>query len=242
VSALVVQDLGVAYGSVQAVRGIDISVERGGLVALLGPNGAGKSSTLRALMGWARGASGRVAFDGEDILGWPPERIVRRGMTMVPEGRRVFADLTVDENLVVATVGRRDRATIAADRDQVFALFPVLYERRGQKAGSLSGGEQQQLALARALLSAARLLLLDEPSLGLAPKVVDTIFERIVDLKRRGLTLLLVEQNVDRALDIADHAYVLANGAIVMSGPAAELRRSAGLAQAYLGLERESAA
>jgi branched-chain amino acid transport system ATP-binding protein len=233
---LIVEDLRVAYGPVQAVRGIDLKVEAGQIAALLGPNGAGKSSTLRALMGLAPGTTGRVTLGGASILGAPPERIVRLGMTMVPEGRRVFADLTVDENLVASTVARRDRAAVAADRAQVFELFPILLERRQQKAGSLSGGEQQQLALARALLSAARLLLLDEPSLGLAPMVVDAIFDRIAELRRRGLTILLVEQNVDRALEIADCGYVLSGGRIVLSGPADELRRSAGVERAYLGM------
>jgi branched-chain amino acid transport system ATP-binding protein len=236
---LVVEDLRVSYGPVQAVRGIDLRVEAGQIAALLGPNGAGKSSTLRALMGLAPGASGRVTLDGASILGAPPERIVRLGMTMVPEGRRVFADLTVDENLVASAVARRDRAALAADRAQVFELFPILAERRQQKAGSLSGGEQQQLALARALLSAARLLLLDEPSLGLAPMVVDAIFDRIAELRRRGLTILLVEQNVDRALEIADRGYVLSGGRIVLSGAAGALQRSAGVERAYLGMAEE---
>jgi branched-chain amino acid transport system ATP-binding protein len=235
-SMLTVEGLRVAYGAVQAVRGIDLQVEAGQIAVLLGPNGAGKSSTLRALMGLAPQTAGRITFDGRAILGLPPERIVRLGMTLVPEGRRVFADLTVDENLVAATTARRDRAAIAADRRQIFELFPVLQERLTQKAGSLSGGEQQQLALARALLSAARLLLLDEPSLGLAPMVVDAIFDRIVELRRRGLTILLVEQNVDRALDIADRGYVMTGGQIALAGTAAELRRSEGVERAYLGL------
>ncbi|HET6220956.1 MAG TPA: ABC transporter ATP-binding protein [Dongiaceae bacterium] len=235
-SMLTVEGLRAAYGAVQAVRGIDLAVEAGQIAVLLGPNGAGKSSTLRALMGLAPQTAGRITFDGRTILGLPPERIVRLGMTLVPEGRRVFADLTVDENLVAATTARRDRAAIAADRRQIFELFPVLHERLTQKAGSLSGGEQQQLALARALLSAARLLLLDEPSLGLAPMVVDAIFDRIVELRRRGLTILLVEQNVDRALDIADRGYVMTGGQIALAGTAAELRRSEGVERAYLGL------
>jgi branched-chain amino acid transport system ATP-binding protein len=233
---LVVEDLRVSFGPVQAVRGIDLRVEAGQIAALLGPNGAGKSSTLRALMGLVTGTTGRVTLDDAPILGAPPERIVRLGMTMVPEGRRVFADLTVDENLVASTVARRDPAAIAGDRRQVFELFPILFERRQQKAGSLSGGEQQQLALARALLSAARLLLLDEPSLGLAPMVVDAIFDKIAELRRRGLTILLVEQNVDRALEIADRGYVLSGGQIVLSGTAAELQRSAKVERAYLGM------
>jgi branched-chain amino acid transport system ATP-binding protein len=235
-SMLTVEGLRVSYGAVQAVRGIDLRVDAGQIAVLLGPNGAGKSSTLRALMGLAPQTAGRVSFDGREILGLPPERIVRMGMTLVPEGRRIFADLTVDENLVAATTARRDRAAIAADRRQIFELFPVLQERLTQKSGSLSGGEQQQLALARALLSAARLLLLDEPSLGLAPMVVDAIFDRIVELRRRGLTILLVEQNVDRALDIADRGYVMTGGQIALAGTAAELRRSEGVERAYLGL------
>ncbi|MGE0117562.1 MAG: ABC transporter ATP-binding protein [Dongiaceae bacterium] len=233
---LVVEGLRVSFGPVQAVRGIDFRVDAGQIAALLGPNGAGKSSTLRALMGLVPGAGGRVTLNGTAILGAPPERIVRLGMTMVPEGRRVFADLTVEENLIASTAVRRDRAAIAADRRQIFELFPVLAERRQQKAGSLSGGEQQQLALARALLSAARLLLLDEPSLGLAPMVVDAIFDRIAELRRLGRTILLVEQNVDRALEIADVGYVLAGGQMVLSGPAAALRQSASIERAYLGL------
>jgi branched-chain amino acid transport system ATP-binding protein len=235
-SMLTVEGLRISYGAVQAVRGIDLQVDAGQIAVLLGPNGAGKSSTLRALMGLAPQTGGRVGFDGREILGLPPERIVRMGMTLVPEGRRVFADLTVDENLVAATTARRDRTAIAADRRQIFELFPVLQERLTQKAGSLSGGEQQQLALARALLSAARLLLLDEPSLGLAPMVVDAIFDRIAELKRRGLTILLVEQNVDRALDVADRGYVMTGGQIVLAGTAAELRHSEGVERAYLGL------
>jgi branched-chain amino acid transport system ATP-binding protein len=235
-SMLTVEGLRVAYGAVQAVRGIDLEVDAGQIAVLLGPNGAGKSSTLRALMGLAPQTAGRITFDGRAILGLPPERIVRLGMTLVPEGRRVFADLTVDENLVAATAARRDRAAIASDRRQIFELFPVLQERRGQKAGSLSGGEQQQLALARALLSAARLLLLDEPSLGLAPMVVDAIFDRIVELRRRGLTILLVEQNVAVSLKLSNHAYVLENGRVVMSGPGEQLLHDHRVRQAYLGL------
>jgi branched-chain amino acid transport system ATP-binding protein len=232
---LAVEDLRVAYGAVQAVRGISLNVEAGQIVALLGPNGAGKSSTLRALMGLAPIVAGAVRLDDRAIAGLSTERIVHLGMTMVPEGRRVFADLTVDENLVAGAVARRDRAAIGADRRRVFELFPVLRERLRQKAGSLSGGEQQQLALARALLSAARLLLLDEPSLGLAPLVVDAIFDMIGEMRRQGLTILLVEQNVDRALEIADRGYVLANGEIVLSGSAQDLRRSSGVERTYLG-------
>jgi len=233
---LVVEDLRAAYGPVLAVRGIGLRVESEQIVALLGPNGAGKSSTLRALMGLVPGASGRVQLNGQPILGLPPERIVRLGMTMVPEGRRVFGELTVDENLICSTIARRDRNAVAEDRRRIFDLFPVLRERLRQKAGSLSGGEQQQLAVARALLSAARLLLLDEPSLGLAPQVVDAIFDMIVERRRRGMTILLVEQNVDRALDIADRGYVMTNGEIALAGTADELRRSSGIERAYLGL------
>jgi branched-chain amino acid transport system ATP-binding protein len=232
---LSVSSLSVAYGAVQALRGVSLEVGQGELVALLGPNGAGKTSTLSALMGLRR-ASGAVRLDGEPVLGRAPEQIVRMGMTLVPEGRRVFGRLTVAENLRLGAAVQSDEAARAREYNEVYSLFPVLEERSAQLAGSLSGGEQQQLAIARALMSGPRLLLLDEPSLGLAPKIVDTIFGLIERLRARGLTVLLVEQNVDRSLEIADRGYVLVGGEIVLAGSADELLRSQDVQRAYLGL------
>ncbi len=232
---LSVSGLTVSYGAVLALRGVSLEVGRGELVALLGPNGAGKTSTLGALMGLCR-AGGAVCLDGEALLGRAPEKIVRLGMTLVPEGRRVFGGLTVEENLRLGGAVQRDEAARRRQYAEVYALFPVLEERSGQLAGSLSGGEQQQLAIARALMSGPRLLLLDEPSLGLAPKVVDTIFGLIDRLRASGLTILLVEQNVDRSLEIADRGYVLVGGEIVLAGTAGELLQSQDVQRAYLGL------
>jgi branched-chain amino acid transport system ATP-binding protein len=232
---LEITDLHVSYGPIFAVRGLDLAVEEGELVALLGPNGAGKSSTLAALMGMVRPASGSVRFDGRDIGGWSTERIVRRGMTLVPEGRRVFADLTVTENL------RLGAATGGADRwSKLFgSMFPILQERRNQRAGTLSGGEQQQLAIARALLSNPRVLLLDEPSLGLAPAVVDRIFDLIKVLHDEGLTVVLVEQNARRALEMSDRAIVLASGECVSAGTPADLLAGEALTHAFFGGEEK---
>ena len=232
---LEVAGLTVRYRSVHAVRSVDLAVHQGEIVALLGPNGAGKSSFLNGLMGLVP-RSGDIRLNGAAIAGEPPERIVRRGMTLTPEGRRVFATLSVAENLALGAASRRDREGVAAMEAEIYELFPVLAERRRQSAGTLSGGEQQQLAIARSLMSAPRVLLLDEPSLGLAPLVVDAIFELIDTLRRRGQTILLVEQNVELALDIADRGYVLANGRIVLSGDATALRASQGVERAYLGI------
>ena len=233
---LTVSDLAVSYGAVQAVHGLSLAVSEGEIVTLLGANGAGKSSTLSALMGLVPIASGDVSFDGRPIAGLAPERIVRLGMTLTPEGRHVFPNLTIDENLALGRATRRDRAGVEKTRDEMFALFPVLAERRSQLAGTLSGGEQQMLAIARSLMSRPRLLLLDEPSLGLAPQVVDAIFELIPRLRDGGLTILLVEQSVDLALEIADRGYVLRNGEVAMAGTAVELAASSGVERAYMGL------
>ncbi len=235
-SLLTVEDLSVAYGQVQAVRGLSLSVDEGEIVTILGANGAGKSSTLSSLMGLVPASGGRIRFDGLDIRGWPPERIVRLGMTLTPEGRRVFPRLTVGENLIIGAAGRRDRVGAAARETALLERFPVLATRRNQLAGTLSGGEQQQLAIARSLMAAPRLLLLDEPSLGLAPKFVDLIFDLIVELRKQGVTILLVEQTVDRALAISDRGYVLATGQLEMSGTSTALRASSGIERAYLGL------
>ncbi len=230
-----VSGLTVSYGAVEAVRGIALSVRKGEIVTLLGANGAGKSSTLNALVGLAPRRAQRLAFAGQDIAQLPPELIVRRGMTLVPEGRRIFPTLTVAEHLLLGGAKHAARGPLAETEADMLALFPILKERLHQKAGSLSGGEQQMLAIARALMSSPDLLLLDEPSLGLAPQVVDRIFTLIADLRARGLTILLVEQNVALALDIADRGYVLVNGRIEIAGSAAELVASPEIRDAYLG-------
>jgi branched-chain amino acid transport system ATP-binding protein len=233
---LEIAGLTVRYGAIQAVRGIDLAIEAGEVVAVLGANGAGKSTTLKAIVGLVAWG-GEIRFDGASLQGRATEQIVRRGMTMVPEGRRVFPSLTVMENLTLGAAAHADGKAAPRNRAEVFELFPILAERRDQRAGTLSGGQQQQLAIARALMSEPRLLLLDEPSLGLAPQIVDSIFELILRLKQRGQTILLVEQNVAAALDIADRGYVLANGTITMSGAAETLRASEQVARAYLGAE-----
>lgn len=232
---LEVGGLTVAYGGVEALKGIDLSVGKSQIVTLLGANGAGKSSTLNALVGLANRKAGRVVFNGRDISGMAPEQIVRLGMTLTPEGRRIFPTLTVDEHLLLGGAMHKARGDIAAVREDMLARFPILKDRLHQKAGSLSGGEQQMLAIARSLMSSPDLLLLDEPSLGLAPQVVDLIFDLIAGLRERGLTILLVEQNVQLSLEIADAGYVIANGRIVLSGTAAELRNSTEIQGAYLG-------
>jgi branched-chain amino acid transport system ATP-binding protein len=232
-----VDGLTVAYGAVVAIREISLEVGRGEIVATLGPNGAGKTTLLRALSGALRAQRGSVVFDGAALTGLTPEAVVRRGVAMVPEGRHVFADLTVEENLSVGGIARADRAELRADADRWLARFPILGERASQLAGTLSGGEQQQLAIARALMSRPRMLLLDEPSLGLAPIFVDRIFELIQELRTQGMTVLLVEQNVHRALEIADRAYVLSAGVVVASGPTDQLIEGE-LERSYLGIGR----
>jgi len=232
VSALIVRGLDVAYGPIRAVRKLDLEVGEGELFALLGTNGAGKSSTLQAILGMVPTAAGQVTLGGTEITGWRPERVVRAGMTLVPEGRRVFGSLSVAENLRLgAALGRGGRW-----ERRIHELFPILMERSGQAAGTLSGGEQQQLAIARALLADPSVLLLDEPSLGLAPTVVDRIFELVKTLQEEGLTLVLVEQNVERSLDICDRAVILASGEKVAEQTADELREDRSTLQAHFGL------
>jgi branched-chain amino acid transport system ATP-binding protein len=231
-----VEGLTVAYGQIVAVRDLSVSVGEGEIVTLLGPNGAGKTTTLSALVSTIPMRSGRVQYDDQDITAWSPERIVRAGMTLTPEGRRIFGRLTVEENLALGASTNPDRDWVSATRTELLERFPILAERSGQLAGSLSGGEQQQLAVARSLLSRPRLLLLDEPSLGLAPKYVQTIFDLIKELPGRGVSVLLVEQNVHHALAIADRAYLLSHGTVERSGPAEEFRDASDLGQAYLGL------
>jgi branched-chain amino acid transport system ATP-binding protein len=233
---LEVAGLEVRYGAVRAVRGASLRVGAGELVTLLGANGAGKSSSLRAIAGALRPSAGSIRLEGRDVTGHSPERMVRLGVAMVPETRDVFPDLTVAENLRLgAFIRRGDAAGVAEDRLRMLALFPVLGERLGQPAGTLSGGEQQMLVIARAMMSRPRLLLLDEPSLGLAPTLVERVFGMIAELHRAGLTILLVEQNAAQALAVADRAYVMRQGTIATSGPAAEIAAATDLQHLYLG-------
>jgi len=232
---LEVSGLQVRYGAIRAVRDVSLRLAEGELVTLLGANGAGKSSTLMCIAGALRAAAGSIRLAGEDVTSASPEAMVRRGVATVPETRDVFPDLTVAENLRLgAYVRRKDIDGVAADRARMFEMFPVLAERTNQPAGTLSGGEQQMLVIARAMMSRPRLLLLDEPSLGLAPTIVDRIFEMIVALKESGLTILLVEQNASKALAIADRAYVMRLGEIAAEGSAAEIAAATDLKALYL--------
>ncbi len=231
---LEVRDLEVAYGSIRALHGVSLDVAEGELVAILGSNGAGKSTTLRAISGLVRPRAGVVRFLGRAITRAAPEEIVAMGISHCPEGRRVFGRLTVRENLILGGI-QRPPAEVRRDIERMESLFPILHERLGQAAGTLSGGEQQMLAIARALMSRPRLLILDEPSLGLAPLIVEQVFRTIAELKGEGLTILLVEQNVHHALDVADRVYVLETGRVTLSGPAAELRHDPRIEQSYLG-------
>jgi branched-chain amino acid transport system ATP-binding protein len=233
---LSLKNLHVAYGAIRAVEGIDLQVESGQVVTLIGANGAGKSTTLQAVSGLIPTAAGCIEFDGRPINGLPAHEIVRRGLVQVPEGRGIFSNLSVEENIELGGFRRSDRAQVHADRERALDLFPRLRERLTQSAGTLSGGEQQMLAIARALVAGPRLLLLDEPSLGLAPQVLRTIFQVIREINARGTTILLVEQNAHMALKSADYAYVLETGRIVMEGPAAKLAESDEVRKAYLGI------
>ena len=231
-----VADLAVSYGAISALGGISFAIAAGRIVTLIGANGAGKTTTLRTLSGLLRPVAGSVHFAGEDITRLPAHLIVARGLAHVPEGRMVFANLTVDENLSMGAYLQRNRALIAQNREYVFSIFPRLRERLTQAAGTLSGGEQQMLAIGRALMGDPKLLMLDEPSLGIAPKLISTIFEKIVEINRdRGTTILLVEQNARLALEISHEAHVLETGRIVMTGPSADLRANPELKAAYLG-------
>ncbi len=231
---LEIDDLQVFYGNIRALDGISLRVAQGELVALIGSNGAGKSTTLKTISGLLRSRRGSVRYEGDEITRESTDRIVERGISHCPEGRRIFGRLTVRENLVLGGI-QRTQVESRADMDRVTELFPRLRERMGQAGGTLSGGEQQMLAIARALMGRPRLLLLDEPSLGLAPLMVEHIFEVIGDLKRDGLTMLLVEQNVHHALDVADRAYVMEAGHISLEGPAAALRHDPQVERSYLG-------
>jgi branched-chain amino acid transport system ATP-binding protein len=225
------------YGPIVAVRDLSLEVYPGEVVTLLGANGAGKSTTLLTIAGLVRPSAGTIAFEGKDIVHVNPEDIVRLGIALTPEGRGIFAHLSVTDNLRIGAATRKDKAEVAATMEEMFDLFPILKERSRQLAGTLSGGEQQMLALARSLMSKPRLMLLDEPSLGLAPRVVAQIFQLLRELPARGVTVLLVEQNVSLALDVAARGYVLATGEMQMAGSAKELAKAVDLEEIYLGAD-----
>ena len=233
---LEIHNLHVHYGAIHALQGIDLAVEAGQIVTLIGANGAGKSTTLRTISGLLRPSAGTLVFDGESLIGKAPHEIVQRGIAHAPEGRGIFANFTVSENLEIGAYARFDRAAIAQDRDRALTLFPHLRERLDQSAATLSGGELQMLAIARALLARPRLMLLDEPSLGLAPQVVQTIFQIIREINAAGTTILLVEQNAHMALKTAHYGYVLEVGRIALHATAKELEQSDQVRQAYLGV------
>ena len=230
-----VKDLEVHYGKVQAVKGVSLHLEADSIVTLIGANGAGKSSTLRTISGLVRASAGEILFEGERIDKLPPEKIVARGIAQVPEGRHVFPELTVLENLMTGAYLRKDKDKIRSDLDEVFDHFPRLKERRPQYAKTLSGGEQQMLAMGRALMAGPKLLLLDEPSIGLSPVLVQEIAKIVVEIHERGVPVVLVEQNAELALKIADYAYVMETGRVALEGPAAELHEHEHVKRAYLG-------
>ena len=232
---LALERLAVAYGGIQAVKGIDVVVADGELVCLIGANGAGKTTTLKGICGMLPIKSGAIRYAGEDITGSPSFRLVRRGLAMVPEGRGMFGARTIEENLAMGVYARTDRAGVQADVERMFGLFPRLKERRRQTAGTLSGGEQQMLAMARALMSRPRLLLLDEPSMGLAPLMVQKVFETIIAVAGEGVTILLVEQNAKLALEVSDRGYVMESGEITLRGEASALMHDPKVRAAYLG-------
>jgi branched-chain amino acid transport system ATP-binding protein len=232
---LEIRDMVCAYGQVAALKGVTLSVKAGQLIALIGANGAGKSTTLRAISGLVPPRSGTMTFDGEDITGASPQGVLARGIAHCPEGRRVFPHMTVEENLDMGAYLRSDNSAIAADRNRIYGEFPRLAERRRQAAGTLSGGEQQMLAIGRALMSRPRLIMLDEPSLGLAPNIVERTFDIIRSIRDAGTTVLLVEQNAFAALQMCDHAYLLEAGRVVLSGAGADLIENEHVRRAYLG-------
>lgn len=232
---LQVEGLAVSYGEIQAVKGIDLHVGQGELVCLIGGNGAGKTTTLKGICGLLPVRAGTVRYDGADITGKPAFELVRGGLAMVPEGRGVFGALTIEENLAMGAYARKDRAAIAGEIEHIFGLFPRLKERRKQTAGTLSGGEQQMLAIGRALLSRPRLLLLDEPSMGLAPLMVQKVFETVLSVAAGGVTILLIEQNAKLALEVSSRGYVMESGEITLSGDARALLHDTRVREAYLG-------
>ncbi len=232
---LEINQLHAGYGAIKALRGINFKVEQAQVVSLIGANGAGKSTTLNTISGLIKPATGTIRFDGTDITGWRADRITRRQLVQVPEGRQIIATMTVLENLMLGAYHRQDKAGIEQDLERIFKRFKRLNERRHQKAGSMSGGEQQMLAVGRALMARPRLLMLDEPSMGLAPLLVTEVFSIIADIKEQGIPILLVEQNARKALQIADYAYVLERGEIVHEGRADQLRADPAIISAYLG-------
>jgi len=239
---LELRDIHARYGAVRVLHGISLKVQQGELVAVVGANGAGKSTTLSTIAGVVRPSAGEIVFKGEAITGQTPETIVRKGIAMVPENRDIFSALTVEQNLRLGAYIRGDRAEYLRDLDQMFELFPILADRRGQAAGTMSGGEQQQLAIARALMSHPQLLIFDEPSLGLSPKLVDQVFALVQKLHKEGMTILLVEQNVAQALNIADRAYLIRMGKVEAAGTPQELRQTVDVESAYLGAATAQAA
>ncbi len=225
------------YGNIHALKGISLTVEKGEIVTLIGANGAGKSTTLRTICGLMKPREGTVRFDNEDLMRYKPNEIIFKGMSMVPEGRRIFARMSVSENLEMGAFTRKETPEIGKDLERVFTLFPRLKERRSQLGGTLSGGEQQMLATARALMAHPRLLLMDEPSMGLAPVLVEAIFETILQINKEGTTILLVEQNAQMALSVAHRGYILQTGTIVLTDSAENLRKNEMVQKAYLGIE-----
>jgi len=233
---LKIKDLHVNYGGIKALKGININVPDGKIITLIGGNGAGKSTALRTAIGLVKPASGTILYDDQDLTNVKTKDIVSRGLVLVPEGRKVFSNLTIHENLVLGSYARKDKAEIERDREKVISLFPRLGERLKQKAGTLSGGEQQMLAVGRAIMTKPKLLMMDEPSLGLAPLIVKSIFEIIQNINKLGVTILLIEQNAKAALEIADYGYVMETGNIVMEGPGRELLNNEDVKKAYLGI------
>ena len=232
---LKIRDLSVHYGKIKAVRQIDMDIAQGEIVSLIGANGAGKSTTLRALSGLVKAAGGSVEFEGKDITGWSAKAIVEAGISHCPEGRQIFPRMTVMENLELGAYTRKDTKNLSVEYDKIFEYFPVLAQRRSQMGGTLSGGEQQMLAIGRALMSKPKLLLLDEPSLGLAPLLVEKIFEIIQNINREGMTVLLIEQNAWQALNISNRGYVMETGSVAITGVAADLLHNDHVRRAYLG-------
>jgi branched-chain amino acid transport system ATP-binding protein len=232
---LQLDDLHVSYGFIEALRGVNLSLHQGEIITLLGPNGAGKTTTLMTISGVVRPKSGRILFQGEPIQGWPPYEVVKMGISQTPEGRGILSRMTVQENLGMGAFCREEKQEIRKDLEWVWDIFPRLHERRNQKGGTLSGGEQQMLAIGRSLMSRPKLLLLDEPSLGLAPLVVRRIFKVLVEIHKRDTSILLVEQNARMALKVAQRGYVLEEGKIALEGPAGELLRQEKIREAYLG-------
>jgi len=232
---LKIKDLHVHYGGIHALTGVSIEIPQNKIVTLIGANGAGKSSTLKSIMGLAKASNGSIKFNGEEITGRPTTQIVSKGIVLVPEGRRIFPNMTVEENLFLGAYTRNDKVGISKDLNWVYELFPRLKERLWQKGGTLSGGEQQMLAVARGLMSKPKLMMMDEPSLGLAPLIVKDIFNIIKEIHKNGVTILLIEQNAKAALEVADYGYVLETGSIVLEGPGKELLSNDDVKKAYLG-------